>query len=124
MRKIHIIGSFAAGLLAAASAAVSPSVAWAASKCGDVKTAVDYGCDSGNPIFGILLAVINFLAIGVGVAVAGGIVYGGLRYITSNGNSAQTQQAIHIIVNAVLGLVLFGFMYALLNYLVPGGALN
>lgn len=97
----------------------------ATEKCGDVDTAIDYGCSgSGNPIFGVLLAIINFLAVGVGIAVVGGIIYGAIRYASANGNSAQTQQAIKIIVNAVLGLVLFGFMYALLNYLVPGGALN
>lgn len=98
--------------------------------CNGVKTTFDLGCVSskddvkGNPIFGALLAVINFMAVGVGIAVVGGIIYGGVRYITANGNAGKTEEATKIIINAILGLLLFFFMYALLNWLIPGGVLN
>ena len=74
-----------------------------------------------NPIMVGLLEIFNFLAVGVGVAVTGGIIYGAIRYITSNGNASQSQQGVTVIVNSVIGLLLFIFMYAILNYLVPGG---
>lgn len=74
-----------------------------------------------NPIMIGLVEIFNFLAIGVGVVVTGGIIYGAIRYITSNGNASQSQQGVTVIVNSVIGLLLFIFMYAILNYLVPGG---
>ena len=67
------------------------------------------------------MQVINFLAVGVGIAVVGGIIWGGMIYASSNGDSAKTKHAITIIVNAVVGLLLFIFMYAFINFLVPGG---
>lgn len=93
--------------------------------CGDIKTSI-IKCNTkgGNPIMSILIQVINFLAVGVGIAVVGGIIWGGMIYASSNGDSAKTKQAITIIVNAVVGLLLFIFMYALINFIVPGGVFN
>lgn len=90
--------------------------------CGDIKTSI-IKCNTrgGNPVMSILIQVINFLAVGVGIAVVGGIIWGGMIYASSNGDSAKTKQAITIIVNAVVGLLLFMFMYALINFIVPGG---
>lgn len=94
----------------------------AAMKCSDIKTSI-IKCDAagGNPIMNLLVDLLNFLAIGVGIAVVGGIVFGGITYIRSNGNSSVAQQGITIIVNSVVGLLLFIFMYAIINFLVPGG---
>ena len=81
-------------------------------------------CDNSgnrNPIENLLLQIINFLAIGVGIAVGGGIIWGGIMYASSNGDSGKTKQAISIIVNAILALLLFMFMYAIINFLIPGG---
>lgn len=96
-----------------------------AAKCGQVETSIDFGCkptDTGaNTVTSLLLTIINFLAIGVGIAVVGGIVFGALQYTSANGNASQAQQGITIITNAVIGLVLFILMYAIINFLVPGG---
>ena len=95
--------------------------------CGDAATSIDFKCPTptkDNPevtITQLVVTVINFLAIGVGIAVVGGIVWGSLWYTTANGNAGQAQQGISIIVNSILGLVLFLFMWALINFLVPGG---
>jgi hypothetical protein len=90
--------------------------------CNGIKTSI-IKCDStgGNPVTSILLQVINFLAIGVGIAVVGGIIWGGMLYASSNGDASKTKQGITVIVNAVIGLLLFIFMYAIINFLVPGG---
>jgi len=90
--------------------------------CANIKTSL-INCDDngGNPIISLLLQIINFLAVGVGIAVVGGITWGGMMYASSNGDAAKIKQGKTIIVNAVVGLILFFFMYALINFLVPGG---
>lgn len=74
-----------------------------------------------NPITQVLLAFVGFLAGGVVIAVTGGFVWGGFLYMTARGNSAQTEKAISVITHAALGLVLFIFMFAILNFIIPGG---
>lgn len=90
--------------------------------CGNVSTnIISCSNSNGDPVSSLLLDIINFLAVGVGIAVVGGIIWGGMLYASSNGDSSKTKQGISVIVNAVIGLLLFIFMYAFLNYLVPGG---
>lgn len=74
-----------------------------------------------NPIFFYLRGILMFMAGGVGLAVVGGIVYGAYMYITARGNAAQTQNGQNIIINAIVGLLLFIFMFAILQFLIPGG---
>lgn len=99
----------------------SPSYA-TQENCGDIETSV-IKCDDtgGNSVVSAVLQLVNFLAVGVGIAVVGGIVWGGMLYASSNGDSSKAKQGITTIVNAVLGLLLFIFMYALINFIVPGG---
>jgi len=78
--------------------------------------------DSG--IWGLLLLVINILTAGVGVAAVGGIVYGSILYTTAAGSAEQTKKAITIIKDVVLGLLAYMLMYAILNFIVPGGFLT
>lgn len=96
--------------------------------CGTTKTSIDFKCESNkgaapgaNTVTSMLLTIINFLAVGVGLAVVGGIVWGAFMYASANGNASQAQQGITFIVNSVIGLVLFILMYAFINFLVPGG---
>lgn len=100
-----------------------PSVSAAKDGCAGIDTSGIIKCDDTGqgPVVNLLFQVINFMAFGVGIAVVGGIIWGGLLYASSNGDANKVQQAKTIIVNAVVGLLLFFFMYALVNYLVPGG---
>ena len=101
----------------------------AINKCGSVDTAFSYGCDGAdsgsggntNPIFQVLFFIVNILAIGVGMAAIGGVIYGAILYTSAGDNGEQTKKGINAVVNAVLGVILFAFMYAILNFLVPGG---
>lgn len=77
-----------------------------------------------NPIFFYLRNILIFMAGGVGIAVVGGIVYGSYLYTTARDNSAQVQNGQNIIINAVIGLLLFIFMYAILQFLIPGGIIR
>ena len=74
-----------------------------------------------NPIFVYLRFFLMFLAGGVGMAVVGGVVAGSYLYITARANVSQTQQGQNMIINAVIGLLLFIFMYAILQFIIPGG---
>lgn len=120
MKKRQNLFALALSLAAAQAALVSSSVY--AATCNGVTTSIDFGCKAGaNPIMSLFIGVVNFLAAGVGIVVVGGIIWGGITYIRSNGNSSIAQQGIMIIVNSVIGLLLFIFMYAIINFLVPGG---
>lgn len=74
-----------------------------------------------NPIYFYLRNILKFAAGGVGLAVVGGIIAGAYLYITARGNAGQTQQGQNIIINSIIGLLLFIFMYAILQFIIPGG---
>lgn len=127
MKKLTLL---LATILSVAALLIFPAVSFAAS-CGKdkdgkpIQTSINYGCSgTGDGITQIALVAINFLAIGVGIAVVGGIVFGGIRYASANGNAQQAQQGVMVIINAIIGLILFIFMYAIINFLVPGGLLH
>jgi hypothetical protein len=42
-------------------------------------------------------------------------------YITARANAAQVQKGQDMIINSVIGLFLFIFMYAILQFIIPGG---
>lgn len=86
------------------------------------------GDDSGdintNPIIVLLKLVINFLAVGVGIVAAISIIVAGIQWSASRDNPQALQQAQNRMTNAVIGVLLFIFMYAILNFLVPGGLIG
>ena len=86
-----------------------------------VKKSQGSGNIATNPVFIWALAILKFLAAGVGIGVTAGIVYGGILYGSSQGNPGQIKKAISIIVSAVTGLVLFIMMSAIVNFIIPGG---
>ena len=96
-----------------------------AAECGGVQTSL-ISCDKGDQDslggVGALLKeiykILNYLIIIVAVA---GTVYGGILYTTAGGNSEQTKKAISYIRNVIIGLIAWALMYAILNWLVPGG---
>jgi hypothetical protein len=78
----------------------------------------------GGPIFAYLGMVIKFLSGAVGLVIVLMIVVGGVQYITSAGDPASVKAAKTRITNAITGLILFVLMFALLNFLIPGGIIN
>ena len=70
---------------------------------------------------GFIDPLIKFLAIGVGVIVVIMVIVGGVQYATSAGNPQAAANARKRILNAILAFVVFIFLYALLNWIVPGG---
>lgn len=72
----------------------------------------------------MLKQIILIVSIGVGIVAVGGIVYGSLLYASARDNQAQTQKAITIISSVVIGLLLYVFMTAILNWLILGGVFS
>ena len=105
--------------------------AYAQESCGGIETAI-IKCDQSGQggkvedtgIWGILILTINILTAGVGVLAVAGFVYGGILYITSGGSPEQVKKSRTIFTNVVIGIIAFGGMFALLNFIVPGGVFN
>lgn len=99
--------------------------------CGGVKTSIIdcTGADKGGSgtksgIWAVLMLVLNIMTAGVGILGVGGVVYGSIMYASAGDKADQTKKAIGIITNVVIGLLAYGFMYLVLNFLIPGGIFN
>ena len=96
-----------------------------AEKCGETETFFDWGCKGNDDvIMNVLITVLNWMAVGVAIAVVGGVIYGAILYTSSGGKVEQSKKAMGIIRNAIIALILYFAMWALLNFLVPGGLFN
>lgn len=72
-------------------------------------------------IIGYLRDFINLLSVVVGIVVAIMIVVGGIQYSASRDNPQATAAAKQRVTNAVIALIVYVFVFAILEYLVPGG---
>lgn len=97
-----------------------------AASCNGVETSIDFQCDTYDTdgISAIIMYVINFMAIGVGIAVVIGIIFGGITYAQSDGEESKAKEGREMIANSIIGLFLFLFLYAGADFLLPGGAFN
>ena len=95
--------------------------------CAGVKTSVINCTKAGGTnvkdtgIWAILMLIINILSAGIGVAAVGGVVYGSIMYSTAGGSPEQVKKSRVIIANTVTGLIAYAVLFALMNYLIPGG---
>ena len=97
-------------------------VVHAQGRCAGVDTMI-VSCDGegGDAAIHIIGQVINILMAGVGIMAVGAFIYGAIFYGTSGDKPDNMKKAKEIWVNTVLGLVLFAFIVAITNFLVPGG---
>jgi hypothetical protein len=65
--------------------------------------------------------LINFLIALIGIGVVISIIIGGIQYGSSAGDPQKVTAAKSRIRNAIIALIAFVFLYAMLNFLVPGG---
>ncbi len=72
-----------------------------------------------NPIYAYLRGIIILLGGAIGLAVVITIIVAGIQYSSSAGNPANITKAKERLTNAVIGLVLYLFLAAILRYLVP-----
>ncbi len=92
-----------------------------------VKTKFNFGCQGSNyegpggSIGDLAFSFIRFLSMGVGIVVVISIIVAGIQYSASEGNPETTQSAKNRIRSAIIGLVLYVFIFAIIQFLVPGG---
>lgn len=129
-----VVGMFLV-LGATVAVAVAPSAVQAETSCGGVQTSI-ISCDQDNTdtdgsgkvnaeetgVWGLLITALNILTAGVGVLALAGIVYGAILYTTAGGSTEQIKKAYTVFTNVGIGIVAFAGMWALLNFLIPGGA--
>lgn len=118
---------------------LSPAHTYAAGGCKPSKNplaipncANDYSCNPGdgekclenNPIIVWLNFFINVFAAVIGVGAVAMLIFAGVQYTTAADNPSQVEAAKKKIGAVVLGLVAFIFLYAFLNWLIPGGVIG
>ncbi len=64
---------------------------------------------------------IRVLSIVVGLVVAASLVMGGIQYSASAGDPGRASAAKSRITNTLLAFMAYAFLYAFLNFLIPGG---
>jgi len=65
-----------------------------------------------------VLNIVNGLLVVASIAASIYLVLGGIRYITSQGEEDQTEQAKSTILYALIGLIVIGLSAALVNFIV------
>ncbi len=74
-------------------------------------------------ITSVVNPIIKFLAGGVGFVILIVVILGGIRYSASAGDPQKATAARKMILNALLALVTYLFLYAILAWILPGGLL-
>lgn len=97
-------------------------------KCGSVYTAYFVCTLSNDPentgLWQTLQTIINILLTLVTIFAVGGLAYGGMRYAASRDDPGELGEAKKFIRNVVIGLVIFILMWAIIEYVIPGGIIS
>ncbi len=75
-------------------------------------------------IYTYLDDAVNLLSALVGVVAVAMIIYGGIEFSSSGGDPQRVASAKSHITNAIIALVAFLFLWAFLNFIIPGGLFN
>jgi cytochrome bd-type quinol oxidase subunit 2 len=130
-----MLGMFLAPVLAVGSAAAALPAPGLGSDCssgagsingclsaGTCLSTTDTTCDSGTPastrVDTIIHLVINLFSLVVGVISVIMIIVGGLKYITSSGDSANVTGAKNTILYAIIGLVIVALAQVIARFVL------
>ncbi len=127
-----IVAAFVFALVAVFTP-VAPS-ANAASDCGSASGGINAGVNCANPgpsvpqnLFqgsnNVFTTVVNVLLFIIGAISVIMLIYGGIRYTLSGGNSANVTAAKNTIMYAIIGLIVAFLAFAVVNWLL-GAILN
>lgn len=78
-------------------------------------------CLASTPLYKDINTVVQVLSALVGVVVVGTIIVGGIQYMTASDNAQAVTSAKSKMTNALIALLAFLFLYAFLQWLIPGG---
>jgi len=94
--------------------------------CGSTKTQlISCSSDTGvGTISDLIKLAISVLTVLIGVVATGGFAYAAVIYASAQDNQEKISEAIGIIRNIVIGLVMYGFTVAIINWLIPGGVIG
>ena len=133
--KKTLTGIFAAFVFAlvAVFAPVAPANAQS-SDCGELSGGINAGVNCANPgdsvpqnLFGgensVFTTIVNVLLFLIGAISVIMLIYGGIRYTISGGNSANVTAAKNTILYAIIGLIVAFLAFAIVNW-VLGAVLN
>lgn len=67
---------------------------------------------------------VKVLSIIVGIVVVMSLILGGIQYSASEGDPQKAAQARDRIAKTILALLVYIFLYAFLQFLIPGGVFN
>lgn len=86
---------------------------------------VQQPCGQGDACEGFIEEYINpiimFLTVSVGVIAAISLVVAAIQYSSAGGDSGKVEKAKGRIYQTIVGIIVYIFLAAFINYLVPGG---
>ncbi len=97
----------------------------APSECATILTGIPCGEDAknGEGIIALLGIALTILTAGVGILATIGLVISGIQYTAARDNAAMVTKVKSRIFNIVIGLLAYGVMWVVLEWLIPGGIL-
>lgn len=101
-------------ILANTAAAAAPLVAFAQG----LQPAIPFANTARGGLIPSVLNIVNGLLVVAGIAASVYLVVGGVRYITSQGEEGQTEQAKNTILYALIGLIVIGLSAAIVNFII------
>lgn len=72
-------------------------------------------------LWDLLRQIITIMTGGIGALAVGAVVAGGILYAMSGNHPERIKQAKTIWNNTVIGLAIFAFFAAIINFIIPGG---
>lgn len=76
------------------------------------------GSEDTQSLIDTIMTIVNALLVLMGVVAAIYLVLGGIRYITSDGDGGQAEQAKATILSAIIGLIVIGLSAAIVNFII------
>ena len=80
------------------------------------------GCSSGSTdeLPNVIQGIANAIILVAGVIAVVFIIYGGIQYMTSAGDSSKTKKAKDTILYAAIGLIICALAFAIVNFVIIG----
>jgi len=127
MKYTLIIASIGA-VLAAGIAFTTPVMADATPACSVLPQAICSSAGTSDPndtsksgVFQVLIWVMRIMTGAVGLAAVGALTFAAVLYSSAGGKNEQVVKAKTIITDTSIGIIVYGLMFFILNWLIPGG---
>lgn len=111
-------------VLAAGTTMLAPTAVYADSAVSDACNAINAGgdCKSGAngtlTLEDVVAAVVKILSIVIGVAAIFMIIFAGMKYVTSGGDSSAVASAKNMIIYALVGIVVAAMAFYLVGFVL------